>query len=191
MRIGAAYKVVIFLQHKRSIKLRGAGYDEFCRLPRRIQRRTRTSSGHRLARAAMRTENIVGCNAATAKTTEDCLHLRSFAADLRRSAVGYLSVHQFLQMRSQRVAHLTGGRETIFRFVFNRTHQDLFHLAGDRGRYLAWPRIFLKVKNQKRIVLRIRSGNQVKHRRTQTVNVGARLDSSTEKLWWRITHCAY
>ena len=82
MRIGAAYQVVVFLQHKRSIKLGGSGNDQFCCLPRRIQRRTRARSGHWLFRTTMRAENVIGCNPAAAEPAEYRLHLRSLAADL-------------------------------------------------------------------------------------------------------------
>ena len=49
---------------------------------------------------------------------------------------------------------------------------------------------FFEIEYQQRIVLRIGSGQQVKHRSAETVNVRRRLHSPTEELRRRITHRA-
>src|SRR5205807_9350754 len=48
--------------------------------------------------------------------------------------------------------------------------------------------VFCKVKNQKRIVLRIGAREQMKHSGAQTVDIGPRLNSPAKELRRRITH---
>jgi hypothetical protein len=80
------------------------------------------------------------------------------------------------------VSQLARGPETIFGLYSNRPHQDHLHLARDRRRDLARSRVLREVENQERIVLRIGAGQQVKHRRAETVNIRRRLHTSTEQL---------
>ena len=99
-------------------------------------------------RSAVSVLRVVRCDAAAAETTIDRLYLDRLAADLRRRCTeADLSGHYFFKMNRQRVAHGSRGGEAILRLVFNRAHQNLFHLSGYRWRYLTRPRIFLEVEN--------------------------------------------
>src|SRR5207244_8966818 len=78
----------------------------------------------------------------------------------------------------------------MFRLVLDGPHQDAFHFTGKPRIDLALTRILCEIENQQRIVLRVRSGQEMKHRRAQTVNVHARIRPPAEQLRWRIAHGA-
>src|SRR4029079_14401465 len=91
-------------------------------------------------------------------------------------------------MRSKFVSHLAGSAKTILWSVLYRAHQDLLHLSRQRWSDLAWSRVLGKIKYQERVVLGVRTGQQVKHCRCETINVRRWLHSSTKKFRWCITH---
>src|ERR1051326_5335723 len=70
--IRASEQIAVFLQDERSVEFRCAGNDEFRSGPGRMRQRTRrTDSRERLARSAVRTEDIVDSDAPAAKTAID------------------------------------------------------------------------------------------------------------------------
>jgi len=60
-------------------------------------------------------------------------------------------------MDCQLVSQLACRSETIFRFVLNGSHQDLFHLCRDTWSDLPWPRILRKIKDQEWVILWVSS----------------------------------
>src|SRR5882672_7006857 len=140
----------------------------------------------------MRAEDVVGSDSSAAETAVDGLHLHGLAANLRgSSAEADLSRHQFFQMNREGVAHRARGSKPTLRFIFNRAHQYLLHLARQRRCELTWPRILLKVENQKRIVLRVGTGQQMKQGGAEAVNIRTWFNSSAKKFGRRVTHGAY
>src|SRR6185369_12690532 len=125
MWICASEQVAFLLQYERRIELGRPGDDEFRSRSRRVEHRTRTSGHEWLACAAVCTEHVVGSNASAAKTAVDGVHLRRFAADVRRGhAVVDPALQQLLEMMHELVSQLARRAETIFRFVLDRAHQD-------------------------------------------------------------------
>ena len=94
-------------------------------------------------------------------------------------------------MRGEHVAHFRPGLKAMFRFVLHGAGQNFFNLARQRRTNLTRPWVLGEVKDQKRIILRIGSGQQMKHRRAQAVNVHARIGLAAEQLRRRIAHGAH
>src|ERR1700752_2509232 len=100
MRIGTTQQVAIFLKDERSIELSGAGDNQFCCRSDGVQHCTRADTGERLSRTAVSTKDVVGCNATTAKTTVDRLHLDRLVAQCRGGqSVTNFSVNQVVEVR--------------------------------------------------------------------------------------------
>src|SRR5437660_5471997 len=97
----------------------------------------------------MRAENVVRGDAASAESAENHRHLHRLAAQLvSRRAKADLARPQLLEMKRERVAHLSSRLEAMFRFVFNRANEQLFYLARERRVNLPRSRILCEVKNQ-------------------------------------------
>src|SRR5215211_652767 len=181
MRIGTSEQIAVFLKDERRIKLGGSSDHKLRRRSHMVQQRTRADCRQRLSRSAVSTKHIVSSNAPTAKTAIHCLYLDRLIAERRRGhSVAYPSRDQLLEMICKLVSQLARGSVTILGLVLHGPHQDQFHLTRDRRRYLAWSRVLREVEDEQRIVLRIGSGQQVKHRRAQTVDVRSRLHSPAE-----------
>ena len=78
----------------------------------------------------------------------------------------------------------------MFGLVLDGPHQDAFHFTGKPRIDLTRTRILCEIENQQWIILRVRSGQEMKHRRPQTVNVHARIRPPAEQLRRRIAHGA-
>src|SRR5215218_11407525 len=86
--------------------------------------------------------------------------------------------------------HFPSRRETSVGIVLDRSHQNSLHLVGELRIDLTRTRILLKIEDKQRIALRICPCKQMKHRRAETVNVGAWLHVAAEKFRRSITHRA-
>src|ERR1043166_3375989 len=111
MRVSTTKQVVVFLKHKRRVQFSCSRNHQLGGRTRSAQGCARTKSSHRLTRAAMRAENIIGGDTSTAKTAIDRLHLNSLATNLRRCAKRHLSGHYSFQMTRERIAQRSGRRE--------------------------------------------------------------------------------
>src|SRR2546430_16607165 len=78
----------------------------------------------------------------------------------------------------------------MFRLVLDGPHQDAFHFTGEPRIDLTRTRILCEIENQQWIVLRVRTGQEMKHRCAQTVNVHPWIRPPAEQLRWRIAHGA-
>src|SRR5215213_9723950 len=154
MRIGTSEQVAVFLENERRVELRGSSDDELRSWSHRMQQRARSETCERLSRATVRTEDIIGSNAATAETAVDRLHLHCLTTEhRRRHSVAHSSRHQLLEMNRELISQFARRSETIFGLVLDRAHQDHLHLRRERGRDLARSRVLREIENQQRIVL--------------------------------------
>src|SRR4030095_15225576 len=121
----------------------------------------------------MGAEDVVGSDTSSTEPAIHGLHLYGFAARLllSRKSVTNATGHQLFKMYGQSVPQLAGRTEPIFWLVLDSSHQDLFHLARESGSDLSRSRVLAEIENQQRIVLWIRSRQQVEHRGAQAINV--------------------
>src|ERR1044072_1471754 len=159
MRNGASEQVAVFLKNERRVELGGSGNDELRSRPYSVQqRRARSDTGERWSPAAVCTKHIIRSDATTAEAAVDCLHLHRLDACYRRGhSITDASGQQLLEMNRELVSELARGPETILGLVLDRAHQDHLHFTRDRGRDLSRSRILREIKDQERIVLRIRA----------------------------------
>ena len=120
----------------------------------------------------MSAENIINRYAAATEAAEYGLYLNRLATKLRcRLTITYPPRHKFLEMVRQHIPHFTGRAKTIFRLILHRPHQNAFYLRRNPRRDLSRPRIFGEIKDQQRIVLGVRSREQMKHCRAETIKI--------------------
>src|SRR5690349_11097069 len=115
MRICSSKQIALFLKDERGVEFGGSGNDQLRRRSRSVQHRTLANRDQRLSSAAVRAENVVCRDPATAKAAVDGGDLNSFAAqDRRRHTITDLAIHQLLEVDRQRVSQLTRRAKTIF-----------------------------------------------------------------------------
>src|SRR6516165_8560303 len=104
----------------------------------------------------MGAENVVSCDPAAAESAKYNRHPQRLAAEfVRRHTVTYLAGSQFIEMRAKRVAHFGAGLKAVLRLVLDCANQQVLHLRRELWIYLARPRVFGEIENQKRVVLRV------------------------------------
>src|SRR5215471_16163932 len=131
----------------------------------------------------MGAENVVGCDPAATEPTKDNRDPQRLTTEfLRRYAVTHLPGSQFFEMRAERVAHFGARLKPVLRLVFDSANQQVFHLGRELGIYLARPRVLGEIEDQQRVVLRIRSGEQVKHGCAKAVDVNPWIGLPAEQL---------
>ena len=114
----------------------------------------------------MRAENVVRGDASAAEPTVDHRDADRLAAQLTgRQTIGDLARTQLFEMRRKHFTHLRAGLETMFGLVLDGPHQDAFHFTGKPRIDLTRTRILCEIENQQWIILRVRSGQEMKHRR--------------------------
>src|SRR5712692_1779447 len=87
-RIRASDQVAVLLQQERGVEFSSARHDELGSRARGVERRAGIAGAQRLARAAMRTKDVVGGNPAPAEPTKDHHRLHGLAAQLvKRRAI--------------------------------------------------------------------------------------------------------
>src|SRR6185503_18360907 len=110
MRVGASKQVAVFLQDERRVEFGGSSNDQLCSRSCSVQRGARSHGCERLSRTAMRAENIIGCDTATAKTAIDSCDLNSLAAEhWGRHSETDESFHQPVEMIGELVAQIARG----------------------------------------------------------------------------------
>ena len=144
--------------------------------------------GERLLGTAKRTEKVGRDDPLAAESAKNVLIGQ---ADRRRclgDAIAHAACTEVVEMLLQGEFHLESTRKSSVGVVFDRPHQNAFDLVGQTRIDLPRTRIFLKIKDQQRIILRIGTGQKMEHRRTEAVDVRTRFDLPAEKLRRSVTH---
>src|SRR5689334_12019778 len=123
MGIGTSHQIAILLKDKGCVQLGRSRYNQLGSRMRGSQHCTRAHTGKWLASPAMRTKNIVCCDATATKPAVYGLRLHGFAAELWSwRSVADSSCNKFFEMAGENVVHLFGRTKTVLGFVFHRTH---------------------------------------------------------------------